>query len=316
MSLTILRSLRPPLPSLKFELHKRIAGWEEPRPHFPLRASDLLKKGEEFCPREHAFMDMGVAKKRGSFVGTSLRMTFNHGSFMEHQIRNVYLRDIVVGQWKCGICSSVYPVFGKAPTVVCDRCKWGHKWEYLEPRFEDSETGISGGVDCLLDVGQSKLLIVEIKTMTPEDFKTLAAPLAEHTFRTSLYMKLAEASTWLPSDRVNKKESKILYVTKSFGFKDESLKMAGIRDAPFSPFKEFTIHRNDSILATPTAKAKVLKVWRDTKEGMPCGICTNGLTKRAQSCPAIGPCFSGKYSSTLTWLEAGSPRHPGKTVVS
>ena len=316
MALTILKALKAPLPTLKNELHKRIAGWEDPRPHFPLRASDLLKSTAEFCPREHAFMDMEVAKKKGSFVGTSLRMTFNHGGFMERQIRNVYLRDIVVGNWECGICRNVHPTFGKAPTVVCPKCGWGHKWEYQEPRFADEYTGVSGGIDMLLDVGQPKLLIVEIKTMTPEDFKTLAAPLAEHKFRTSLYLKLAESSKWEASERVNTKESKILYVTKSFGFKDETLKAAGIKDAPFSPFKEFTIPRNDDILGTPLSKARVLKVWREDKKGMPCGICANGLTKRAQGCPAVGACFSGKYQSTLTWSEAGAPKHPGKTLVT
>jgi len=316
MALTILKALKAPLPTLKFELHKRIAGWEDPRPHFPLRASDLLSTKGEFCPREHAFMDMGVAAKKGSFVGTSLRMTFNHGSFMERQIRDVYLRDIVVGEWECGICKHTHPTFGKAPKIKCPSCGWGHKWEYKEPRFADEESGVSGGIDMLLDIGQPKLLITEIKTMTPEDFKTLAAPLVEHKLRTSLYLKLAESSTWAASDRVNTKESKILYVTKSFGFKDETLKAAGIKDAAFSPFKEFTIARNDAMLATSMSKAKVLNVWRQTKQGMPVGVCSNGLCKRAQGCPAVGPCFSGKYQSTLTWYEDGVPKHPGKTAIN
>jgi hypothetical protein len=262
-------------------------------------------------------MDMGVASKKGSFVGTSLRMTFNHGSFMERQIRDVYLRDIVVGQWECGICKHVHPTFGKAPTVKCPSCGWGHKWEYKEPRFEDNYTGVSGGIDMLLDIGQPKLLIIEIKTMTPDDFKTLVAPLAEHRLRTSLYLKLAETSQWEASSRVNTKESKIIYVTKSFGFKDETLKPAGIKDAAFSPFKEFTILRTDENLAVPLARARTLKLWRDDKSiGMPCGVCSNGLTKRAQGCPAVGPCWSGKYQSTLTWIENGAKRHPGKVVTN
>lgn len=316
MALTIIKALKKELPTLKFLLHQRIAMFEEPRPHFPLRASDLLKPTAEFCPREHAFMDMGVAKKKGSFVGTSLRMTFNHGTFMERQIRDVYLRDIVVGQWECGICHHEHSSFGKAPKIKCPSCGWGNKWGYKEPRFADEETGVSGGIDMLLDIGQPKLLIVEIKTMTPEDFKTLAAPLAEHKFRTSLYLKLAESSKWEVSDRVNTTESKILYVTKSFGFKDETLKLAGIKDAPFSPFKEFTIRRNDDILANPMAKAKVLQKWRATKQGMPAGVCSNGLCKRAQGCPAVAPCFSGSYPSTLTWLENGTIKHPGKTLIN
>lgn len=316
MALTIIRALKKEMPILKHLIHQRVAGWEEPRPHFPLRASDLLKSTAEFCPREHAFMDMGLATKKGSFVGTSLRMTFNHGSYMERQIRDVYLRDLVVGEWECSVCGHAHPTFGKAPIIKCPSCGFGNKWTYKEPRFEDDSTGVSGGIDMLLDVGQKKLLIVEIKTMAPDEFKTLVAPLAEHKFRTSLYLRLAETSKWSASDRVNTQESKILYVTKSFGFKDETLKAAGIKDAAFSPFKEFTITRNDDILATPLSKAKVLNVWRATKKGMPCGICSNGLTKRAQGCPAVGPCFSGKYQSTLTWYEGGVPKHPGKIEIN
>jgi len=316
MALTIIKSLKAPLPSLKFELHKRIAGWEDPRPHFPLRASDLLSTKTEFCPREHAFMDMGIATKKGQFVGTCLRMTYNHGSFMEREIRDKHLRDIVVGEWECSICKHVHPTFGKAPIVKCPKCGWGGHWVYREPRFEDDYTGVSGGIDMLLEIGQPKLLITEIKTIAPDDYKTLAAPLAEHRQRTSLYLKLAETSKWAASERVNTKSSKILYVTKSFGFKDETLKAAGIKDAAFSPFKEFQIDRNDDMLKTPLARARVLKIWRDDKKGMPCGICANGLTKRAQGCSAVGACFSGKYQSTLTWAEDGKPRHPGKTLIT
>jgi hypothetical protein len=316
MALAILKALAPKTVSLKFEIHKRLAGWEEPRPHFPLRASDLMKTDSEFCPREHAFMDMGLVKKRATFVGTSLRMTFNHGKFMEEKIREEYLRDLAVGNWVCGVCGKEHPTFGKAPLVTCSSCSFLN-WKYIEPRFADDYAGVSGGVDVLLDIGQPKLLLTEIKTMAPDMFKTLAAPLAEHKLRTSLYLYLASVSTWNPASRINTKEARILYVSKSFGFKDDTLRAAGIKDAAFSPFKEFTIKRDDSLLKGSLSKSRAIKVWRDTKTGMPCGICPNGLTKRAQTCPANAVCFSGKFPSTLTWLTPeGQPKHPGKVIAS
>lgn len=301
--------------SVKRELHLRVPRVEEPRPHFPLRASDLLSDQYTFCPREHALMDIGVAKKKSKFVGTAQQLTYNHGRFMEDQIRNDLLRDLAVGFWVCGVCGQNHKTFGPAPKIKCPSCGWGTQWRYDEPRFEDPETGVSGGIDLLLKTKGPKLMLVEIKTMAPEKFKDLEAPLAEHRMRTCLYLRLANTSKLEHSDRVNQSEARILYAMKAYGVKDPTLSEQGIKDIGFTPFKEFTIERNDSILNTPLARAKVLKVWRDTKQGMPCGICPNGLTKRAQECSAVGACFSGKYQSTLTWPENGSPKHPGKSVI-
>ncbi len=313
MAIVITRKASPKY-SVKNEIHRRLAGWESPRPHFPLRASDLMGD-QEFCPREHAFLDMKVGKKKASFVGTALRMTFNHGNFMEKQIRNNFLRDMVVGNWECPVCAVTHPTFGKVPQENCPKCH--SPWEYQEPRFPDAYTGISGGVDMLLDIGGPKLLVVELKTIAPDNFKELLAPLAEHKFRTSLYLKLVEESKLPISASIDTTEARILYVTKSFGVKDTTLKELGIKDAPFSPFKEFTILRDDSLAETVLRKARVLQVWRETKQGMPCGICYNGLVKRAQECSAISGCFTGKHPSTLTWLKSDStPYHPGKQVVS
>ncbi len=301
--------------SIKRELHSSLAGMEDPRPHFPLRASDLLSQTHEFCPREHAFLDLGVAKKKGQFIGTAQRMTFNHGKFMEDEIRNKHLRHLAVGHWVCSVCSKKHPTFGPVPMVKCSGCGYSNRWRYEEPRFEDPYTSVSGGLDMLAKTKTTKLKILEVKTIAPEKFKELVAPLSEHRSRTTLYMSLAEKSAVEHSERVDTKSAIILYVTKSFGFKDDTLKALGVKDSGFSPFKEFTIKRDDSILSTPLARARVLKVWREDQKGMPCGICSNGLTKRAQNCSAISSCFSGKYQSTLTWPELGKPKHPGKTVV-
>lgn len=299
--------------SLKFEIHKRVPGVEPPRPHFPLRASDLLKDDYAFCPREHAFLDMGVASKKGSYVGTALRLTYNHGHYMEDQIRNDLVRDLAVGTWECEVCGHEHPSFGHAPKVKCPSCGWGHKWKYKEVRFEDKYTGVSGGIDLLVKTPKPKLMIIEIKTMAPDKFKDLVAPLAEHRARTTLYMHLASKTKL--AERVNLNEARVIYAVKSYGIKDETLATNGIKDSPFSPFKEFPLTRDDTILNTPLARARTLKVWRDTKKGIPCGICPNGLVKRAQQCSAVSACFSGKYPSTLTWPELGAPKHPGKTLI-
>lgn len=315
MALTILKNLKRDQ-SIKMMIHRRLAGWEEAREHGVVHASDLMKE-LEFCPREWAFLDLGLCSKKDNFVGTALRITFDHGRSVEYNIRNNYLRDVMSGYWRCKVCGTRHPTFGKAPKVTCGKCNWGKGplWEYDEVSFVSPHSGISGGIDGLVDVGDSKLRILEIKTVDKDEFRKLEAPLAEHRFRTALYLRLVEESEVPESNRINPTSASILYVSKSFGFKDESMREEGIKDAPFSPFKEFTVTRQDTLVESSVAKARVLHHWRTTQQGMPCGVCSNGLTKRAQQCAAIGPCWSGAYPSTLTWPDGMKVKHPGKEVV-
>lgn len=317
MALKILQSVKPGV-SVKHLIHKALAGVEPPRSHANIHASDLFKSSE-FCPRERAFQDLGVVKPKAEFVSTALRITFHHGKDMEGRFRKDWLPHLLVGFWRCGVCNKKHPTFGKAPKVKCDACGWS-RWEYEEVRVLDAESGVSGGVDAILDIGEAKLLPIELKSMDKDQHKKLAGPLAEHRIRTSLYLYLIEKCGGAWSKRINTKLARILYVSKSFGFKDESLKAAGIPDAPFSPFKEFSVERSDDSFVIPLQRAKVLTQWRNKTypaagAGLPCGICHNGLTKRAQQCSAVGPCFSGSYPSTLTWKEKGVVKHLGKPAI-
>lgn len=317
--LKIIQALKPDV-SVKFMIHRALAGWEKARPHGTIHASELLKD-KEFCPREWAFLDLGFGKKKDDYVGTAMRITFDHGRDMEWRMRNDWLRSYAVGAWECGICKTDAGIFGKEPKFKCPTCGWGHKWEYKETRLLDPVSGVSGGVDLFIDVGLPKVRLVEIKSIDKDMHKALVAPMMEHKFRTSLYLKLAELSHLPESERIGTKQATLLYVSKSYGFKDESLKEAGIPDAPFSPFKEFPIERDDGIVQTPLNKATSLTVWRhlpqeEKAKNMPCGVCHNGLIKRAQICPVVGPCFSGTFPATITWLEQGKPKHEGKTTIA
>lgn len=307
-------------PSVKMMLHKRLAKWEKARDHSHIHASDLMKE-LEFCPREWALLDLTKTKPKDQFIGTALAITFAHGKDLEYRVRNEWLRDVIVGYWRCGVCSYLHqtsagnPVFGKAPKIKCPKCGWGHQWKYEEVRFTDLDSGISGGIDAIVDVGAPKHLLVEIKTLDKDQHKELKAPLAEHRFRTSLYLDLAVNSLLPEADKVNTKHAHILYVSKSFGFKDAAIADSDLKDSAFSPFKEFTVPRDTSLSATPIAKATALTQFRNNKSlGTPCGVCVNSLTKRAQKCSSVAACFSGKFPSTITWLENGKPRHPGKLL--
>lgn len=301
--------------SVKHMIHKRVAGWEPPRDHGHIHASDLMKE-DEFCPREWILLDLTNRKRHAQFIGTSLRMTFDHGRSLEWNIRNKYLRDVVAGFWTCGVCGYEHQELCKAPDFKCPKCGYDHQWEYDEVRFQDPTSGVGGGIDTLLDVGTGKYRIIEIKSMDKDEFKTLIAPLFEHRFRTSLYLKLVDISHSPYKDQIDTNEASILYVSKSFGFKDETLKPAGISDAPFSPFKEFTIPRDDSLSETPLNKAMVVTaVRKDPALGIPCGVCKNALERRAERCACVTACFGAKYPGTLTWMEGDKPRHADKMIL-
>lgn len=316
--------------SVKHMIHRRLAAWEPARDHKNLHSSELMKD-LEFCPREYALLDLTNGKKVGQYVGTAMRITFDHGKDMERRMRNDWLRDAAVGTWRCPLCNHLSK-FGKVP-VVCANCKAdGDLMAYEETRFLSHYSGITGGVDMFVDVGSMKHRLVEIKSVDKDVFKELIAPMAEHRFRTSLYLRLVEeqftqgapspkvqlvAPPKIEPDTINTTTAHLLYVSKAYGTKDTSLSEAGISDAPFSPIKEFIIERDDSLTQTSVNKARALKLFRENHEvGVPCGVCTSGLTKRAQKCPAISSCFSGKYPATITWLENGIPRHPGKKIAT
>lgn len=290
---------------------------EAPRPHDKIHASDLFME-HEFCPRERAFMDLGLSKASGSFIGTSQRITFQHGRDMEWRLRNEWLRPYALGHWSCMVCGHLHQQFCKAPTHKCPSCGWQH-WEYSEVRVSDPVSGVSGGVDVFLGVGKDSHYLVEVKSMDKDEFRKLSAPLAEHKARTSLYLYLTQSST-LPWKKSIHKTGVILYTSKSFGFKDTTLKAAGIKDAPFSPFKEFRVPMDPSLFVSALNRAEALTKWREmlaskTPTWLPCGICSSGLSKRAQSCSAISPCWSGTFPATITWREKGAPRHANKPII-
>ena len=320
MTLSFVKGIEKAPVSVKHMIHRKLAGMEAPRPHRPLRASTLLKKGYEFCPREHALMDLGQSQIKAEFVGTSLRYTFDHGKDAEKRVRNVYLRQEAVGHWKCRVCKHVDPAFGHCPDPKpCPKCGYKFHWEYLEPEFDHAATEVQCHIDVLVKVpDRTKLHLLELKTMAGDEFKKLAAPLAEHKLRTNLYLQLIAQSDWEGTQRVDTSEASILYVSKAFGCKDEGLSIAKVKDAPFSPFKEFIIKRDDTLNEVTMARARVLKVWRDLPkpDGLPGGICQSTMDVRAKQCGACVACFSAKFPATLTWPESGVAKHPGKTLVT
>lgn len=294
MALKFVKSFKEEVrPSLKLRIHKRLAGWEEARCHKTLHASDMTKD-YGFCPREFALLDVTKVKPKGQFIGTSLRTTFDMGEALHDLLRESWGLKESVGTWRCFRCGVRHPFCKRPVTCGVEGCK-SKLFSYKEETFFSQSTGAVGNIDMLVDLEEPLLRMVEIKSIDKDQYKELIAPLAEHSLRTNLYMRFIEDSSHPHKHKINLKEAIVFYVCKGFGTKDDSLAKADIKDAGFSPFKEFWVKRNDDQTQDIWTKAEVLHTFRKGGGKMPQGICVNGLCKRAQSCVMVKPCWSGQY---------------------
>lgn len=136
-------------------------------------------------------------------------------------------------------------------------------------------------------------ILTEVKTIVKEDFKELVAPLGEHRQRTNLYMRLVGESEDSRAGHINTTEASILYICKGFGCKDDSIKEKGITDAPFSPFKEYTIRRDDSETDDIVELARQVMDFRNGGD-MPPRQCSISSCAMAKGCPVQKECWHVK----------------------
>jgi len=290
--------------SVKRMVHERLAGMVKARGYKRTHASDTTKP--DFCPREVALLDTMGLTPDDEFIGTALNITFRHGEDNNYLFTDVWMRDAVVGDWKCGACSNILK-FSKYKKT-CPDCGCADM-TYQEVRFESLKSGVSCGVDAFIDVGASLLLPIELKTIDKDKFKDsktkkeLAAPLAEHKQRTCIYLRTIEESNHPHKHKINTQEAVILYRSKGHGIKDEAIRDYPFRDDLFSPFKEFFVKRDDSLTSTPIRKAWAVKQFRDNGE-YPEGICNTSFCPKAMACKVSKECFSGKYKITTLWKES------------
>ena len=259
----------------------RVGSHESARSNNPLHASDLTRE-TEFCPREVALMELLKIKRKDEFIGATLQMTFDEGKDKQARLNNDYLRDVMVGHWKCVACGHLV-VFQKLPKGSCVICGATKKWVYKEVMFTHATAGFTGSVDSLLYVGQPKYRMVEIKIMGQDQWVDLKAPLAEHKLRTNLYLRLIEEAKedgW--AKQINTEVSHVLYWLRGFGKKNE--------DGKISPFKEFLIRRDDKATDYLVERAQAVRDYRVEKENnmvvsLPKAICSTAMCGRAEKCP-------------------------------
>lgn len=304
MSMTFFKKAKDYLPatSLKLMLHQQLSIMDEARPLSRLHASSLTAS-EGFCPRYYALHDVTKTKPKDQWLPTADNVTYQMGRDLQEQIVQALAdSDHVIGHWVCAACGNKY-VFCPRPKF-CTKCQC-KKFVADEVRFESAKSGASCGIDMLAKVGKQKLTICEIKTMARDQFKDLQAPMAEHRLRTNFYMRIVDESDSTWATLVDVHEARILYVCKGGYLADPELKAWGLKET-YSPFKEYIVKRDDTKTEEYSKRAQVVTDFRKGLQGMPCGICTTSVSKRALQCSMRGVCFSGDHPPVYMWNETNA----------
>lgn len=300
-----------PKESLIDVIRKNLSGKRPARSHRTVHASDLTK--EHFCPREVALLDITKGERKPQSLDVATALTFDIGDATSDLVRGKWLGNRSIGDWECVGCGAVRrftvrpspdSLGNDDPAINCVTQKRDHFWRYHEVRFVSQTYAFSGGIDTIVDLGAPKLTVTELKIMAPTEFDKLAGPLAEHRVRTSLYMKLIEDSDHPERQKVNVSTARVLYVSRGHGKKHPDYN-------EILPFKEFEVERDDSQPGVVKAldRAKKVKLFRD-KGLMPEQVCTTTWGPIAKCCPAVIPCFSGKYPASSPLQPTGGSATP------
>lgn len=266
-------------------LHTRLAGKREARSHKVVHVSTVTDSELGFCPRQFALLDVLEQKLPPEHINAALQVAFDNGEALHDLCRNKWLRNDVIGMWKCKQCKDVRH-FSKLPAAKGPSC--AHEWVYYEEKFVDPASGISGSIDFFVDMGNKKLTIVEAKSIDKDQFSKLAGPMAKHRIRSQVYLALIDrAAPKEVKEQIDLSHARILYISKGFGKMNAD-------HGKVLPFKEFSVQRNDEAVEQYFELGQHVQVFR--KGGpMPKVICVNHMDKRAQPCPVAKQCFSGKY---------------------
>jgi hypothetical protein len=271
--------------SLVDMLHGVLGGKVPARPYTTIRASAVTKQDLAFCPREVAILDLKKQKPKDEYIAPATKVAFEQGESLHHLARNNWLRSVAIGDWKCPMCGHKH-YFTLAPKADCPKCGMkGSAFLYSEVEIK-SEHYIWGNLDLIIDEGLDKHCMVEIKTIDKDQFKELKMPLAEHRLRTNLYLELIRTSTLPEKDHINQDYARILYISKGYGAKND--------DGKVSPFREFKVSYELSLLKPYIEKAQLVKLFRETGK-IPKRICPSAMGPRVKACSVGADCWSATY---------------------
>lgn len=213
------------------------------------------------------------------------RLMWAQGRATEAHIREAVIGStdgsVVYGNWKCRCGKAAHRGFRPAFDNRCHTC--GHALDqYGEIVLMDHEHRITGSCDLSL-IPDNKVLVAEIKSMTPEQFDALTAPLPDHCNQALMYREMYRRSGYAVHDHVV-----ILYGRKQFRW--------GGGNSRKPVYKEFRV-RADTAQArnmVDTCYATALEIARHNaaRSHPERTKCQDATCKTAKSCPVAHLCFS------------------------
>jgi hypothetical protein len=255
------------------------------RSHKTVHASDVTKPG--FCPRQYRLMDVLGLERPDRYVPPALQATFDVGNMTARLVTDEWMGQSVIGHWECVRCTKERLWEKKPQKTQC--AAGGHcQWTYKEVQFVHSQSGMSGSIDMMADLGQSVVTAVELKIIKPEDFASIVGPLAEHRVRTRVYLKLIAESTSQFRHCVDTSHAKVMYVSRGFGKKHAETGM-------ILPFKEYDVLRDDQSVQPYFDLAQSVADARKTQKMITFKPCDSLGCSQAKACPVVQQCFSGEY---------------------
>jgi hypothetical protein len=290
----MIKTLQALVPSEEFRISElllaRLGSVEPKRPIANLHASSLTSQ-TKFCPREVVLCKKLGRKPYPGKIDPATTITFDEGKDKQYRLNNDWLRDRMVGNWRCDGCG-VLKTFCKAPKPTEGQCK-ECQWVYQEVCFSHP-TGARGSIDGLIDIHKPTLRMIEAKIISPDVWEKLKAPVAEHRIRSRLYMKLIAESNHPYRGQVNTSKVHILYFMRGHGKKDEKGRV--------HPLKEFILERDDASVKPYFDMAQAVQTAKEAEwEIFPEGICSSLFDKRCHMCSVSKECFAGKFPATIKW---------------
>lgn len=243
-----------------------------------IHASDLTKPS--FCKRFHVFSDKYKGKTLVSDTfNAATVVTFEQGRFLQQLLCEHWLKQLVVGDWRCRYCHTEKR-FQLKPTN-CIKC--GHDdWKYLEIVVKNNEYGLTGSLDCLYSLG-GKIIPVEVKSIDKDLFNDLKGVYAEHRLRGCLYLYLIRNSEY--ANLVSSDYLEVLYVSKAHG-KKHVLEV--------SPFLSYRVNFGEVDITSYLNKALETKQARGNSNLEISRLCLSLSDKYAKKCPFVSDCFGVK----------------------
>jgi hypothetical protein len=192
----------------------------------------------DFCPRAEAIGTLlGLKKSFNLFHANAHMMNFGHA--FHYWVQNnpdlFFEKDKFLGYWKCLACGNSRR-FGKKPTTPCEKC--GAKAQatvYDEYKLKyASPYRISGKVDGIIQVSDSKFRILDIKTDGAKEEIVVARPADYAQVASYMYFsQFDESDNKLPVE-IDQDVGYVMYFRKVMN--------------PKAPHKTFKVRPTDRLL--------------------------------------------------------------------